>query len=345
MLRACHCETVDVPPVWMMRQAGRVLPEYRALKERYTFLDLVRTPDLATEVTLQPIRRFDFDAAILFSDILVIPEALGQGYHFRETGGVEMDFRVSCRADIDRLDATAVAERLAYVFAALRQIRAALGPTRALLGFAGAPWTLANYMIEGGSSSNEHRALALFKEDPELFGRLMSKLTGAVAQFLRMQIAAGADAVQIFDSNAGELPTELYAEASGRWIEQIVQEVRPQAPVIVFARGGRDWATLNALGANVLGIDHEMTLSSARALVPDNIALQGNLPPESLISLSAEEISAQTRQLLQVMEGRPGYIFNLGHGVPPEGRLENIAAVVQTVRASGRSLNRPAALS
>src|SRR3954469_4683599 len=199
-LDACSCVPVDRPPVWLMRQAGRALPEYRALKEKYTFLELVQTPELATEVTLQPIRRFDFDAAILFSDILVIAEGLGQPYQFRDQGGIEMDFLIKTPADVDRLEVAAVTERLQYVAKALPLVKSALGGRTALIGFAGSPWTLANFMVEGGGVKEYTKAKALFYSEPKLFSKLMDTLTSAITNYLNMQIDAGAEAVQIFDS-------------------------------------------------------------------------------------------------------------------------------------------------
>src|SRR5215216_2710328 len=179
-LNACHCRPTDRPPVWLMRQAGRALPEYRKLKETYTFVELVQNPELAVEVTLQPVRRFGFDAAILFSDILVIPEAMGQTYHFKETGGVQMDFAVTSKADIEKLSVEGVVERLSYVDKALRTLRKELGDETALIGFSGSPWTLATFMMEGASVPKYSRALALFREDPKTYFALAEKLTAAV---------------------------------------------------------------------------------------------------------------------------------------------------------------------
>ncbi len=189
-LDACRCRPVDRPPVWLMRQAGRALPEYRALKEKHSFLELVQTPDLATEVTLQPIRRFGFDAAILFCDILAVAEGLGQRYEYREQGGIEMEFLLKSARDIDRLQVGAVTERLQYVARALPQIRSALNGRTALIGFAGSPWTLANFMMEGGGVKEYTRAKALLYADPPLFARLLEKLTEAVSAFLQVQIEA-----------------------------------------------------------------------------------------------------------------------------------------------------------
>ncbi len=331
-LDAAHCRATDRPPIWMMRQAGRCLPEYRKLKEKYSFLELVRTPELATEVTLQPVRRFGFDAAILFSDILVVPEAMGQGYHFREAGGVEMEFPLRNASDITRLSTEAIEEKLTYVTEALRLIKPQLANRTALLGFAGSPWTLANFMLDGGSSKNHQRALQLLREDRALLNTLLEKLAVAVTKFLRAQIAAGVDAVQLFDSHGGLLPDELFEAGSGEWMRRIIADIDEEIPVIVFSKGARDWETLLSLRANVIGIDPAMDLAAVRELFPADIAIQGNLDPELLLHLSPHELEVKTLRLLEKMRGRPGHIFNLGHGVPPAAPLENIARVVRTVR-------------
>lgn len=330
-LDACHCRATDRPPIWMMRQAGRCLPEYRALKEKYSFLELVRTPELAAEVTLQPVRRFGFDAAILFCDILVVPEAMGQSYHFREAGGVEMEFPLRDAADIARLSTDAIEDRLRYVTDALRLIKPQLDNRTALLGFAGSPWTLANFMLDGGSTKNHTQALRLLREDPVLLKTLLHKLTTAVIRFLRAQIDAGADAVQLFDTHGGLLPGELFEAGSGKWLRRIISELDTTVPVIVFSKGARDWNTLLTLDADVIGIDPAFDLVEARQRFPADIAIQGNLDPELLLKLTPDELEVRTSQLLEQMRGRPGYIFNLGHGVPPAAPLENIARVVSTV--------------
>jgi len=332
-LDACHCRPVDRPPVWLMRQAGRALPEYRKLKEKYTFVELVQNPELAAEVTLQPIRRFGFDAAILFSDILVIPEALGQKYHFRETGGIGMDFAVHSKADVDRLSVDQVLKRLQYVDKALRLLRKELGNERALIGFSGSPWTLATFMMEGGSAEKYTRALALFREDPKTFRALAKKLTEAITVYLKMQIAAGVDAVQIFDSHGGHLSETEFQAASGKWIKEIVSGLGGKVPVIAFSLGThRNWTDLVATGANVLGIDWQFPLREAQKLVPSNVALQGNLAPAILVDSTPETVAKETTRVMVEMLGRPGHIFNLGHGLPPGAKLENIEALVNTVR-------------
>ena len=331
---ACCCRPVDRPPVWLMRQAGRALPEYRALKEKYTFLNLVQTPDLATEVTLQPIRRFDFDAAILFSDILVVAEGLGQPYHFRERGGIEMEFLINSAADINRLEIDAVTERLQYVAQALPMIKSALNGRTALIGFAGSPWTLANFMVEGGGVKEYSKAKALFYSDPKLFGRLLEKLTVAVSRFLQLQIDAGVDAIQIFDSLGGVLSDGNFAAASADWIRQIVASLKGQVPVIVFAKGAHgNWSDLIATGAQILGVDWNIRLADVRARLPKKVGVQGNLDP-SLLATCPEIVAAEARRILREMRGQPGHVFNLGHGVPPNAKLENIQSLVDTIRAA-----------
>ena len=331
-LDACRCRPVDRPPVWLMRQAGRALPEYRALKEKHTFLELVQNPELAAEVTLQPIRRFDFDAAILFSDILVLAEGLGQRYQFRDRGGIEMEFLLKSAADVDRLQLAAVTERLQYVAKALPMIKSALAGRTALIGFAGSPWTLANFMVEGGGVKEYTKAKALFYSDPPLFARLMEKLTQAVTNFLRLQIDAGADTVQLFDSLGGVLSEGDFARASGCWMKQIVTALQGRVPVIVFSKGTHgNWDDLVNTGAQVLGVDWNVRLADVGARLPRQVGVQGNLDP-FLLCTTPEIVAAGAGRILREMRGRPGHIFNLGHGVPPHAKLENIESLVSAVR-------------
>jgi uroporphyrinogen decarboxylase len=314
-----------------MRQAGRALPEYRQSKAKHDFLELVRTPALAAEVTLQPIRRFDFDAAILFSDILVVAEGLGQGYRFRETGGIQMDFALRDAGDIAALNVTAMEQKLDYVPRAIELSKKALAGETALIGFAGSPWTLANFMLEGGSAKEFVRAKALFSSQPELFSRLMKTLTAAVTKLLQMQIAAGADAIQIFDSLGGLLSPEDFPQASANWMKEIISTLGGAVPVIVFSKDHHEWNPLVATGADVLGIGSAVRLADVRKALPPSIGIQGNLEP-SLLTTTPDRVAAETQRILKEMQGRPGHIFNLGHGVPPDAKLENIEALVQTVR-------------
>lgn len=333
-LNACLCRAVDHPPAWLMRQAGRVLPEYRALKEKFSFLELVQTPELAAEVTLQPIRRFDFDAAILFSDILVVPEALGQGYEFREGGGIKMEFDLRGAADVDRLTTAAVAERLHYVPEALSLIKKDLGNRTALIGFAGSPWTLANFMLEGGSAKQHTKGYELFLSDRPLFDSLCEKLTEAVIIYLNMQIDAGVDAVQIFDSHGEFAPAKDFDALSGSWIKRIVAGLGGRVPIIVFSKGANSsWTELIATGADVLGFDWKVPLAEWRRRLPARVGIQGNLNPALLVDATPEAIALETTRLLTEMRGRDGYIFNLGHGVPPMAKLENIESLLATIRS------------
>lgn len=315
-----------------MRQAGRALPEYRELKARHDFLELVRTPALAAEVTLQPIRRFDFDAAILFSDILIAAEGLGQGYRFREGGGIQMEFALRDKSDIARLDPAALPEKLGYVPRALQLLKKELDGKTALIGFAGSPWTLANFMLEGGSAKEFVRAKNLFHTQRETFSLLMEKLTSAVIKLLQMQIAAGADAVQIFDSLGGLAGPDEFPAASAQWIKQIISELRGAVPVIVFAKDvHHHWDTLVGTGATVLGIDAGIRLADVRNLLPASVAVQGNLEP-SLLTATPSQVASETNRILEDMRGKRGHIFNLGHGVPPDAKLENISALVEKVK-------------
>jgi len=332
-LDACRCRAVDRPPVWLMRQAGRALPEYRKLKAKNDFLKLVRTPELAAEVTLQPVRRFDFDAAILFSDILVVAEGLGQGYKFRDGGGIEMNFTLRYADEIKDLNPAALPEKLDYIPRALQLVKKSLGEKTALIGFAGSPWTLANFMLEGGSAREFTQARKLFYSEPEIFSALMKKLTAAVTKLLQMQILAGADAVQIFDSLGGLLPESAFAAASANWIKQIVAGLNGSVPVIVFSKDVHgNWDTLVDTGANILGIDSGVRLADIRKKLPEQIGVQGNLDPFLLLTTPGK-VASETNRILAEMRGERGHIFNLGHGVPPEAKLENIAALVETVRS------------
>lgn len=333
-LRACRRENVDRPPTWIMRQAGRSLPEYRKLKEKYSFLELAQTPELAAEVTLQPIRRFQFDAAIIFSDILVVPEAMGLPYRFREGGGVEMEFPIRSEADVRKLSDSEIEEKLHYVTNAIRLVKRDLKDQTALLGFAGSPWTLVNYMLDGGSARDHTRGLALFREDRALFESLCEKLTNVVITFLRLQIRAGVDAVQIFDSLGGILPGDQFREASAVWMREIVAALAREVPVIVFSKSSRDWISLANLGADVVSVDYGTTLTKARQRLGPAIALQGNLDPACVVNDTPEVIQGRVNALLHEMRHENGYIFNLGHGLLPNSRLENIEAIVESVHAA-----------
>ena len=340
-LAACACRPLERPPVWIMRQAGRYLPEYRDLKARHSFAELVRTPALAAEVTLQPLRRFALDAAILFSDILVVPEALGQGYRFRDEGGIAMEFRLETRAQLDRLSTADLREKLGYVGKTLRLLRRQLGDKKALLGFGGSPWTLACYMIEGGGSEDFALIQRLFRTDRAFLDMLLEKLTVALIDFFKLQIETGADAIQIFDSWGGLIAGPDYEPASLQWIRRIIAALPAGFPVILYAKGtAPHLAAQAASGARVLSVDWTVDLAAAHdALTQDptllaqniRVALQGNLDP-ALLSTTPATVRYETLSLLESMRDRPGHIFNLGHGIPPDAKPECVATLVNTVR-------------
>ena len=315
-----------------MRQAGRYLPEYREVKAKHGFLKMVRTPELAAEVSLQPVRRFAFDAAILFSDILVIPEALGQGYTFRDEGGIAMERRLEDRSMIEALaPEDSVPERLSYVADALAILKRELAGTTALLGFGGSPWTLATYMVEGGSSEDFARVKALFYEDRATFDLLLEKLTAALIAYFRMQIKAGADAIQIFDSWGGVVAGQDYEAASLKWIRAIISAMPDGFPMIVFGKGTSAHLGDQAFtGARVLSVDSSNELAAVRRSLPGNVAVQGNLDPV-ILNTTPEIARRETTRLLEVMHGRAGHILNLGHGILPKAKIGCVEALVETV--------------
>lgn len=336
-LAACACRPLDRPPVWIMRQAGRYLPEYRALKTRHSFGEMVRNPELAVEVTLQPLRRFALDAAILFSDILVVPEALGQGYRFREGGGIEMDYRLETRAQVEQLTTGSLRDRLGYVAQALGRLRADLAGQTALLGFGGSPWTLACYMVEGGGSTDFPIIRRMYRTNRSLVDTLLEKLTLALIDFFRLQFEAGVDAIQIFDTWGGLVAGPDYEAASLKWIRRIIAELPTGFPVILYGRGtARHLIEQATSGACVLSVDQTVDLAAAHDQLTEcpklktqnrRVALQGNLDP-ALLQTTPDAVRQATIHLLESMRGRPGHILNLGHGIAPGANVECVAALV-----------------
>ena len=335
-LLACRGRPCDRPPFWFMRQAGRYLPEYRALRERVDFLTLCKSPELAAEVTLQPLRRFGCDAAILFSDILVVPEAMGQRLTFGPGEGPRLSAPVRDRAGVARLRAIDPLRELDYVSAAVRAIRAALPDGEALIGFAGAPFTLACYMIQGESANGFPRARALMWSDPAAFDELMARLAEAVGDHLIAQVAAGADAVQLFDTWGGLLDADTYAARVAPHVRAILGrlgDVCPGAPRIYFAAlAGHLLPLMGDLGADVIGLDWRTPLSEARRRLPPGVAVQGNLDPTVLLG-PPEGAAARALAVLAEGDERPGHIFNLGHGVLPDTDPAAVAAVAGAVRS------------
>jgi uroporphyrinogen decarboxylase len=331
-LRALNREPVDKTPVWIMRQAGRYLPEYRKTRERAgDFMTLCKTPELACEVTLQPLARFDLDAAILFSDILTIPDAMGLGLHFVEGEGPKFHNPIRQVKDIQRLAAPDVAGELGYVTDAVRMIRQALADRTPLIGFAGSPWTLACYMVEGGSSKNFTRVKSMMYSEPQAMQQLLACLTRSVTDYLNAQIAAGVQAVMLFDSWGGILTTEAYQQFSLTYMRQIIDGLTPGTPVIVFTKGGGLWLEAIAQsGCQAVGLDWTVNIGQARARIGHQVALQGNLDPTVLASTPAA-IEREAHKVLRDFGGGPGHIFNLGHGITPDIDPDHVQCLVEAV--------------
>lgn len=337
-LRALLRQPVDRTPVWMMRQAGRYLPEYRATREQAgSFLDLCKNAELACEVTLQPLRRYPMDAAILFSDILTVPDALGLGLYFEEGEGPKFRKTVRSEEDLKSLNRIRAEDDLGYVMNAVRTIRSALGGSVPLIGFSGSPWTLATYMVEGGSSKDFARVKSMAYDQPELMHQLLSLLADAVADYLSAQVAAGAQALQIFDTWGGSLSAAGYKEYSLQYMQRVISRLPKEAdgrqvPVIVFTKGGGQW--LNAIadcGAQAVGIDWTTDIGIARQQVGDRVALQGNMDP-SMLYASPERIRAEVDSILAGYGHGPGHVFNLGHGITPGVDPDNVTAFVDAVQ-------------
>ena len=336
ILRVLGGEAVWPPPIWIMRQAGRYLPEYlRTRAEAGSFTRLCYTPELAAEVTLQPIRRYAFDAAILFSDILVVPDALGA--EFRLDPGEGPQLRPTTNgADLARLAHHLPLDRLRAVLEAVGLIRSRLPPETGLIGFCGAPWTVAAYMVAGHGTPDQAPALAAARGDPAFMRDLLDLLTEASIDYLAAQLDAGADALQIFESHGGALPADLVAPLSLEPIGRIVEGVRrrhPGAKVIVFPRGRSDLLpAYAALGASGIGIDQDTDLGDAASRLPASVASQGNLDPGALVAGGAV-LDAAVDRVLDAVRGRP-HIFNLGHGITKETPVEHVARLVARVRAT-----------
>lgn len=341
LLRALHGEQVWPPPVWLMRQAGRYLPEYRAVRASVAdFIALCTTPSLAAEVTLQPIRRFGFDAAILFSDILILPWALGQGLEYREGEGPVLP-PIRDEATFRLLDSSRLAEKTAPVMEAVRQIRSGLAregfASTALIGFAGAPFTVACYMVEGAGSRDFAATRTLAWQNPSLFDSLIELLTETTVAYLAAQVAAGAETLMLFDSWAGVLaPSQFrrYVIEPAQRIVAALREQYPDVPIIGFPRmaGLSVAAYAHDTGVNAVGLDTAMDLTQVLPLLPRTVAAQGNLDPLVVVS-GGSTMTRETAAILAAMRGRPS-VFNLGHGIVPQTPPEHVAALIEQVRAS-----------
>jgi uroporphyrinogen decarboxylase len=332
-LRACRRQPVERTPIWMMRQAGRYLPQYRAVRETVSFLELCKTPELACEVTLQPIDEFGFDAAILFADILLPLEAMGLDLEFRPAPVIANPARD--RAAIEALGVPDPEAELPYVMAAVKTIRKALDGRVPLIGFAGAPFTMATYAVEGGGSKSWIHTKSLMFSDPGAFHALLDKLARSCASYLAAQIAAGAQAVQLFDSWAGILAPPDFREFALRYTRQVIETLRGEAgdvPIIYFVNGCAPYLDDYASsGADVLGVDFRIDIGAVRAAVGEAVALQGNLDPTALFA-PPETIRERVAAVLESHGPGPGHIFNLGHGVLPPTDPERVRVMVEAVR-------------
>ena len=336
-LRALLKQPVEYTPIWMMRQAGRYLPEYRKVRgEAGSFMAVCTNPELACEVTLQPLRRFDFDAAILFSDILTIPDAMGLGLHFTEGEGPKFERPLRTAADIEKLAVIDPEIELRYVTDAVRLIRKNLDGSVPLIGFSGSPWTLATYMVEGGSSKNFAKVKALMYNDPALMHKLLDILAQSVAAYLNAQIAAGAQAVMLFDTWGGMLSSEDYNEFSLRYAKQVrdlltLENEGRRVPNILFTKGGGLWLEeMATTGYDAIGLDWQTDIQHARTRVGDKVALQGNLDPLALYA-NPDVITEKVKTILQKYGNGSGHVFNLGHGILPDINPEHVKAMVDSV--------------
>ncbi len=328
---ACRSEKIDRPPVWLMRQAGRYLPEYAQLRASHSFWEMVRTPSLAAEVTLQPIRRFGMDAAILFSDILIALAALGIKIKY-EDGGPSISPRTRSVADLHALREVDPYQAFDYVGEAVERVRQELHPQTAVIGFAGAPFTLAAYLVAGGPSKDVYELKVLASREPRLYTDLAGRIAEVVAGLLRLQARAGVDALQIFDTWSLHLSPEDYAELALPYTARVIASLADlKVPIILYVRNAAGHLGAAAgSGCQVLSVDGSIRLTEARARLASNIALQGNFDP-ALLAAPAERIRARVREAIAALDGT-GYIVNLGQGVMPETPLEGVAAFVNAVR-------------
>jgi uroporphyrinogen decarboxylase len=330
-LKALNGEKVDRPPVWIMRQAGRYLPDFMTLKNKYDFFTRCQTPELATEITLMPIKQIGLDAAIIFSDILVIPQAMGVNVEMKNNFGPYIEFPVRNETDIINLNISNVEEKLNYVFDAVKMIKKELPENIPLIGFAGSPWTILCYMVQGSGSKTFDIAKSFCFKNPKLAHTLLNKITSITIDYLKRKINSGVDAVQIFDSWGGVLSHSDYNEFSYPYIKQINDALKDLKPVIIYPKGC--WHAINSyskIGASGLGIDWSCSARNARYLSGNNITLQGNMDPSRLFSPKNELIKL-TKEMLNEF-GKEKYIANLGHGILPNTPVDNVKVFVDTIK-------------
>jgi uroporphyrinogen decarboxylase len=335
LLRAAKGEKVERTPVWLMRQAGRILPEYRKVRASVSgFIELAQTPELAAEVTIQPVDILDVDAAIIFSDILVIPEAMGLPYEMIEKKGPKFPETIKSKADVDKLRVADVAESLSYVTKAIEITKKELNGRVPLIGFAGAPWTIFAYMVEGSGSKTFSRAKAMLYTEPELSHQLLQKITDSTIVYLKGQISAGADLVQVFDSWAGILSHDQYKEFSIPYIKKIADAIQ-DVPKTIFAKDAHAaFADLSTLDYQTIGLDWTMNPNTVRNIVGENKTLQGNLDP-CVLYADKETIQKHTKKMLSEF-GKGRHIANLGHGVYPDINPEHVKWFIEAVKEHGQ---------
>jgi uroporphyrinogen decarboxylase len=338
-LQACRRQPVDVTPVWFMRQAGRYMPEYRAVRVNQSMLDTIRTPELACEITLQPVRAFDLDAAIIFADILPILIGMGLDLDFVKGEGPVIGNPITSAGDVDRLRTPPTEENLPYTLDAIRLVRRELDDKIPLIGFSGAPYTLASYALEGGGSKNHIKAKSFMLAEPEAWHRLMEKLAVVVGDYLAVQAAAGAQALQVFDSWAGVLSPHDYRENVLPYTRRVIARAQESGvPVIYF---GTDLngllGVLAETGADVIGVDWRIEIDDAWEQIGEHVAVQGNLDPVTLFA-PWEQVQCRVDNILARTAGRPGHIFNLGHGILPETPVENVRRLAEYVHERSAAL-------
>lgn len=345
LLRAIAREPVDMTPVWIMRQAGRYLPEYRATRERAgSFMTLCKTPELACEVTLQPLQRYDLDASIIFSDILTIPDAMGLGLNFLEGSGPYFSRALRHEHDINKLSVPDL-EKLKYVYDAINMVQKELAGKVPLIGFCGSPWTLAAYMVEGKSKNGFPEIMKMLQESPFLLHHLLDVLADSVAAHLNAQIEAGVQVVMLFDTWGGMLDTQNYLEFSLSYIKQVIAGLRNynnsnrKVPVILFTKAGNLWLEQMAdTGCDAIGVDWEISLQAARERVGSKVALQGNMNPACLLE-TPDEIRDSARRVIESYGQGAGHVFNLGHGITPDVPPEHVKVLIDSVHEISKKLH------
>lgn len=343
-IRALLRQPTDYTPIWLMRQAGRYLPEYKATRQRAgNFLNLCKSPNLACEVTIQPVDRFDLDAAILFSDILTIPDAMGLGLYFAENEGPKFEHPLQDEQQINNLQ-IADMDKLAYVPAAVSEIKKALNNKIPLIGFSGSPFTLACYMVEGGGSKEFSKIKKMLYLRPNLLHKILQTLADSVVNYLNAQIESGVNAVMIFDTWGGTLTPTAYQEFSLNYMQYIIKNLTPNIPSIIFTKGGGLWLENMAdINCNAIGVDWTINIAEAKRRIGDKVAIQGNLDPSILLS-NAKVVNIQAKKLLDdfyaVDNNANGHIFNLGHGISQFADPENVKELVQTVHNYSKQLRQ-----